>query len=179
MVIAGKACSFLLFYPMILADEGIIMRLIFESYRLFSISARSSLVEVFMEFATAPVMIPWHPLLCQILHVHYQWLRLQLPGVTSEAIWVVLGWGLILVIPRSPILRFPRIGGPSITKLLNVSILGPFGFLIAHKLITLIARINIDLVILFIARQLIPALHSGHEEAFAEARFLFLYRLKH
>lgn len=83
------------------------------------------------------------------------------------------------MIPRSPILRLPGIGAASITKLLNVSILGPFGFLIVDKLITLIARINIDLVVLFIARQLIPALHSGHEEAFAEARVLLLYRLKH
>ena len=58
MVIAGKACPFLLFYPMILTDQGIIMRLIFEAYRLFSISARTSLVEVFMELTTTPLMIP-------------------------------------------------------------------------------------------------------------------------
>jgi hypothetical protein len=73
----------------------------------------------------------------------------------------------------------PRNGRATIAILLILSILRGFGSLIVDKLTALEALIKIDLVILFIARPLLPALNSGHEEPLAEARVLFLYRLEH
>ncbi len=82
---------------------------------------------------------------------------------------------MILVVPRSHISRIPRIWGMSITMLWYVPILEHFGLLVVYKLIALKALIKINLVILFLARPVLPGLHSGHEEAFAEARVLFLH----
>ena len=180
IVIAGKACTFLLFFSINEDGDWIILRLLFEPNRLFNFSTRISALEVIMNLIASSVMIPWHPLLCQMLHVYYQWLRLLLPGVTTEDKWVVLRWGIILVIPKSPIVvSISWIGRRSITKLLNVSILRPLGFLIVDKLITLEGIFIIDIVVLFIYRQLPPCFHSGQEKAFAECWFLFLYRLEH
>ena len=179
IVIARKAWTFLLSFSINKVGDWIIMRLLFEPNILFNVSTRSSALDILILFTTASVMILWYPLLCQMLHVHYQWLRLQLPGVTTEDKWIVLRWGIILVIPETPILRVPKIGGTSITQLWNVSIIRSLGFLIVGKLISFEALFIIDIVVLFIDRQLPPSFHSGQEEAFAECRFLFLYRLEH
>lgn len=57
------------------------------------------------------------------------------------------------------------IGTIFVNYLFNISILRLFGSLIVDALEVLI---KINLVVLVIARQLLPAIHSRHEEAFAK-----------
>ena len=81
------------------------------------------------------------------------------------------------MISSSPIFLIPRILIIlSLSKLLNASILRLFEFLKAVELIAPAAYIVINLVTLFIAGQLLPALRSGDEEAFA-MQILFLNKL--
>lgn len=73
------------------------------------------------------------------------------------------------MVPKSPIIvSIPKVGAMSITKLINVSMIRPIGFLIVFKLITIEALFIFDLIMLFIDRPLPPGFHSGHEEAFTE-----------